>query len=109
MPIRRDPVRDHLDLTANQRHYAIQGERERSYAASRFTKKLFSYIHLTKSSQFGMDARPNPVLPPFRLRRCPSAYLWGFGSPLAFPAPNPLQDQKGFGIFALNLCAKSPE
>lgn len=75
MPFRRDPARDALDLTAKGRRHPIDEEREGTYAASRFTKKSFTFKHLTESSQFGMDARPNPVLPPFRLRRRPGFYI----------------------------------
>ena len=53
-------------------------------------KNHCEFRRLSRSTQFGMDARPNPVLPPFRLRR------------------RPLQCLSGLGIFADNLCAKSP-
>jgi hypothetical protein len=74
MPFRRDPVQDERDLTARRRRRGIHDEREAIYAASGFTKKLFYFNELTESSQFGMDARPNPVLPPFRLRRRPGSH-----------------------------------
>jgi hypothetical protein len=83
MPFRRDPERDERDLTARRHRQGIHYEREPIYAASGFTKKSFNFNNLTESSQFGMDARPNPVLPPFRLRRRPGSHsfcvwAWGF-------------------------------
>ena len=89
MPFRRDPAWETLDLTVSPRRHATTHEREGRYAASGFIKNLCNINDLTKSSQFGMDARPKPVLPPFRLCRRPSQRL------------------SSFGIFADNLCLSS--
>ena len=80
LPFRRDPTRIDRDLTRSSRRCPIGPERERRYAASEFIKNVRNFNWLRRTSQFGMDARPNPVLPPFRLRRRPLQSLRGSGS-----------------------------
>jgi hypothetical protein len=86
MPFRQDPPWDARNLTGSSRRDEIARGREGRYAAPRSMKNHCSFHGLSRSAQFGMDARPNPVLPPFRLRRRLS----------------------GLGIFADDLYAKSP-
>lgn len=87
MPFRQDPPWETHDLLVSPRRHATTREREGRYAASTSTKNTWNINQLSKSSQFGMDARPDPVLPPFRLCR------------------RPLQRLSELGIFADNLCS----
>jgi hypothetical protein len=79
MLFRQDPPWEARDLTVPSRRNEIVTRRECGYAATRFTKNLCNIERLHRSSQFGMDARPNPVLRRFRLRRRPLQCLSGLG------------------------------